>query len=126
MNWKEFLKPTFRKIMIFIVLFVTFISLNIIVSVCGPDKTLSCDTTYNLHLLTETTLFLPTTTFSTIPNFYTVCSVNATTGTTCIPGLLIEEQEIIFNIISIFIYWYILSCLIIWIYDKKLKKVKKK
>jgi phosphatidylserine synthase len=97
MNWKKFLKPDWRKIVIFVILFVIGFITFLISSSFGvrviPDSA------------TEVliAIFLPT---IFITQF-------------------LGSSNIGFILILTMVYWYILSCLIVWIYDR-FRKVKKK
>jgi len=88
-NWKEFLKPDKKKIILMIIfLLATFFFSNVCM---GPGGI-----AYNLILA-------PFYIYNKGTGIYSLCTWNF------IPLLLS------------FIYWYLLSCLIVWIY-KKIKK----
>jgi hypothetical protein len=95
MNWKKFFKPDWRKIAIFFVLLILTI---FSVQACGQ---ITPAFSYNL-------LFAPFYFYNILNrqyfDFYSNCD------TSYIP--------LIFSTI----YWYLLSCLIIWIYEKTKKK----
>jgi len=83
---KEFLKPDWRKIVIFIIFFIiTFFSIQ----KCAPSGF-----SYNL-ILAPFYFYTPS-----VVRFYSNCETNF------IP--------LIFS----FIHWYLLSCLIVWVYEK--------
>ena len=96
MNWKGFLKPDKRKIVVLIIILL-FISLDILF---GHITGIIGDILLKIPFFT---LFCPSFGISSI-----FCLI----------------QNII-AIIIIPIYWYLLSCLIVWIYDK-IRKGKKK
>jgi preprotein translocase subunit SecE len=93
MNWKEFLKPDWRKIVLTIILFTIVTGLKWYLF----DTCLGCYNTY----------------FGVPLAFYEKI-------------VWPRENEmtnfLIFNLIVDIIFWYLLSCLIVWIYDKFRKK----
>lgn len=112
MKWKEFLKPDWRKIVILILLFIIAslegIGVEEPIARRGPVPTI-----YYYHL--NPLLWV-------IPPFELI-SVGPVKG--------YEFLGIRLDIIPIqyyfsLIYWYILSCLIVWIYDRVKKKWLKK
>ncbi len=103
MNWKQFLKPDWRKIVIFI--FFTFIGLFMLFS--GKCWWSNGSTHCFISLV------------GVVFNFLWI-----------ILRLLFVELNLTENLVYIgfllsIIYWYLLSCLIVWIYYK-LRKPKKK
>jgi len=99
MSWKEFLKPDWRKIVITLAL----IGLSFL-------------------YIYEPLIADAYEAYRGLPLFYWKYFVGA--------GPLIEGMEVpepvteflYFNLIIDLIFWYLLSCLIIWIYDKVKKK----
>ena len=95
MNWKQFLKPNRRKIIVGLLFFV-------LISLSLPTYSFKAPT-YGIPLEFYYVGHNPSSTFCQLPpcpepwfNF---------------PNLLID-----------LVFWYILSCLIVWIYDKFRKK----
>jgi sterol desaturase/sphingolipid hydroxylase (fatty acid hydroxylase superfamily) len=95
MNWKEFLKPDWRKTTLFVV--ITFI-----IPLVGMFA------------------MLPIFVWLALPVFLPVFSIAGITE----GGPLYSLTGLLFSVI-IWIVYYIFSCFVIWIYDKYLKKVKK-
>jgi len=97
MNWKEFLKPDWRKIVVFVILFIlsSFISayFNTIYSAIGFCSSIKAG--FPLAFNTEIS------------------------GIECGGD---SSNFDIFSFILDIIFWYLLSCLIVWIYDKFRKK----
>jgi len=89
MNWKEFFKPDWRKILIFLVLFILSSLASIKIYLCNMMGIGPCPIGYGFPL----EFLYPILDFKNLIN------------------LLID-----------IIFWYLLSCLIIWIYDKVKKK----
>ena len=119
MKMKEFFKPTKWKIIIFIILLV----INTLLNTIGCSGSLSCEISYNIRFI----LNLPNKIFLSIPYFYTECYASSLiTENKCIPGILTLRQATIFSLVSMFIYWYLISCLIIFIYNKRTKKKKRR
>ena len=115
---KEFFKPTKWKIIIFIILFI----INTLLNTFGCEI-LSCKISYSIGFI----LNLPDKVFLSIPYFYTECYASSLiTENKCIPGILTLRQATIFSLVSMFIYWYLISCLIVFIYNKRTKKKKQK
>lgn len=89
MNWKEFLKPDLRKIVVFIILFISssFIYFNTDFYFLG----------FPMSFYVRTPCF----------------------GLTC-PGWIwgFSLQYLLVDLVI----WYLVSCLIVWIYDKVKKK----
>ena len=95
---KQFLKPDWRKIVILVVLF--------IISVPTPSM-------FNL--------------FSNFETRYAVYAFGVPFGFFYISPVVELAPEIYFDFIGLFgniIIWYVLSCLIVWIYDKFREKKK--
>lgn len=93
MNWKEFLKPDWRKIVIFVILFVMLI----IIANLYPPKLIP-SWLENLNIIFY------------FPDFF------------IFEILKLSISTVIFLFILDLIYWYLLSCLIVWVYDKVKKK----
>ena len=105
MNWKEFLKPDWRKVVITIVLllFGIFGSSFIPLSVELPGRSVPV---FFIILLWPSLIF------------------------TCVPtkgGIICRLYgiDIYIGYFITILYLYLLSCLIVWIYNKHLKKTKK-
>jgi len=121
MNWKEFLKPDWRRIVIFLVLTTIFFVDNFYSSMSRHPCPLP---------LCSNPISLP---WRSCP----VCSIRFSDYLSGIIYYAIYPSVLLYYFPSIssltvillaiqLIYFYFLSCLIIWIYDKKFKKVKKK
>jgi hypothetical protein len=112
MTLKQFLKPDWRKIVLFVVLL--FIPLPI--PIYGP---LLLPTPAGITLYGYETLW--------IPFILAIWSqISCLSGSNCAPYFGNWIVNILF-IIFILPFYYLLSCLIVWIYDKFRKnKVKKK
>ena len=96
MKWKEFLKPTVKKIILFAILMG---GLNYLI--------ISTTVVVDARILVGIPLgFWPIGSFMRWPN----APAPPTVGFSLI------------NFIIDIIFWYVLSCLIIWIYDKSKKK----
>jgi hypothetical protein len=95
MKWKEFLKPTKGKIILFVI--IAFI-IPYIMSVMSPI----------LIWMTLPVLLLP---------LFALGMIARGEILYLLPGLL--------SYVVILIVYYIFSCFVIWIYDKHFKKVKK-
>jgi len=102
MDWKEFLKPDWRKIVLTVIIFLLITFLPLLLGFCAPISTLvggkQC-----LLVIQPLFMFLPSGSISYKP---------IATGLYFVPSL--------YWILDI-IFYYLLSCLIVWIYDK-LKK----
>jgi len=99
MNWKEFLKPDWKKIILTLGLFVLFSSISL---VYGPICFEGCIN------------------FGFPYIFYSKIGVGFSNE--------VQEFTVHTNYYSMFIdvvIWYLFSCLIFWIYDKFKKKKKK-
>ena len=129
MNLKKFLKPDRRKIVIFLVLSGFTLTLYSIVRKLDLYQMQNIYLTLTFGII----FFLPNFILNSILffiTFYYSSSIGPMEF-----GFLKESNEfkiissvanVIGWVLSIF-YWYILSCLIVWIYDKsKSRKVKKK
>jgi hypothetical protein len=107
MNWKEFLRPDGRKIVL------SFIS-AILLFLFGFITGIGGDIFVGYPILNTISLILLVFTLE----FKITFGVE-----------IIELPNIFEDFLSIIIYWfclYLLSCFIVWIYDKNFKKVKKK
>ena len=127
MKWKQFLKPDWRKIVIFIIL-------SVFISLLGLNFT-SIFNLYQIENIFVAIIFsiiflLPSFVLKSIQFIISLYYANILSplefGTLKASGTLTN----LFLIFSIFgwvldiIYWYILSCLIVLIYDKFRKKKK--
>lgn len=92
MNWKEFLKPDWRKIIAFIILGIFLLLISNQLGYCELG----------------------------IPLSFTSCTYYE------YPVGGIRDQFYVFPFILNLIFWYLLSYLIVWIYDKVKKEKKKK
>jgi len=120
MNWKQFLKPDWRKILITIIIFSTiFYFITSLLMAKPPCMTSRCTGT-NIDR-------------SELPQYVCgICDVNVKQNDHLIGIIiyLISPSLLTYNLgnfdffIIELIYYYLLSCLIVWIYDKI--KVKKK
>lgn len=118
MRLKEFFKPTKWKIIIFIILLI----INTFLNTSGCEI-LSCKISNSIGFI----LNLPDKLFLSIPYFYTECYVSSLiTENKCIPGVLTLRQATIFSLVSMFIFWYLISCLMVLIYNKSKLKNKKR
>jgi len=87
MNWKEFLKPDWRKIVIFVIILLVFSFMP---------------TYYNLNVFD-----------------YIIWTF---TGVPCPGGYCDKGLKNLIPAIVLLIMWYLISCIIVWIYHK-LKKM---
>ena len=111
MNWKEFLKPDWKKIVVFVVLFIISI----------PIPSLFPNLFYNLGKNDFGVRYPVFYLYGTPFGFYYIPSPVAELTPEGAPQPYFDFMGFIGNVI----FWYLLSCLIIWIYDK-FRKVKKK
>jgi len=100
MNWKQFLKPDLRKIVIFVVL--------LVLSEIGFYKYWTVGGSYDIILLSFIIIFVKRSSFS--------CGLDDNCW---------NNSFYVAEVLNI-VFWYLLSCLVVWIYDKYFKKVKKK
>lgn len=120
MNWKEFLKPDYRKIMIFIAL---MIITNYLL------KGLSGNTEINMSLGPWDRNGYPFVFLYEIQHFLGQ-PISNTYATSWFPigTIIIQESSVqilglnIPLLISDIVIWYVISCFIVWIYDKFRKK----
>jgi len=101
MDWKEFLKPTKKKIAILIV----------IIILCFLYRT----PPYSALMIFTYILNLPFFLVDSISKIFNIFGN--------LPSEKFEILLIIIFLILIFFYWYLLSCLISWIYNKLKKKI---
>ena len=94
MNWKQFLKPDRKKIIVFFV----FVFIILLYLLFGPIFPIVGDVLLS------------------IPLFSLMCPVFGSSN-----SIFCLIQNILV-IIIIPLYWYLLSCLIVWLYDKVRKK----
>jgi len=109
-KWKQFLKPDWRKTVVFIVLF--FIS-----------SVLSLKEIKGLPCILADMPFACPEVFSVFFPFPVWISIDR--NFSAIPNILYNLRNSStnwFNLIADIIIWYLLSCLIVWIYDKRKKK----
>jgi hypothetical protein len=114
MNWREFFKPDWRKSGIFLILFVVsplifFLNLSSFsmqerLRMIGYD--LGAVIAIKLFYLLDYVLNLV---------FLTLTAASNGNGDIMLLGIALN-----------IIYWYLISCLIVWIYDKLFRKVKRK
>jgi hypothetical protein len=125
MNWKEFLKPNWRKIVIFVIIgiiSVLILAYYTFMNTCaGGCVSPNCG---QLHCrIRITTLIL-------IPSFPLLTTNFTNVGDDVNVELsfwsLGPNWQVV--LVTSIIYWYLLSCLIVWIYDKfrKPKKIVRK
>jgi hypothetical protein len=95
MNWKKFLKPDRRKIVVFVV----FIILPVL-------------WIFNQNIPTYIFLYIP----------FSLCTIfpGCVIGDGELPR--INNELFILSFIITYIVWYLFSCLIVWIYDKVNRK----
>jgi len=106
MNIKQFLKPEWRKIVIFFVLFFFMALLALYMSWPGPF--VSCEEGYERYDENIILLML--------------------SSVKCMPSnsiIFYEARDFILNLFAIFILPYLIACSIVWICNK-FRKVKKK
>jgi len=124
-KWKQFLKPDWRKIVIFVILFITtnlflegyphliFTAVNMSY---GPWPVKKGGYPFTFLFRVSHFLDYPLSDYKNASNLFPVGTITIQKSSTSILGLNIP-QFLIDTII-----WYLLSCLIIWIYDKYKKK----
>jgi len=103
MNLKQFLKPDWRKIVIFVLFFIFIFSLEFI---CLPKLE------YKMGRIVEVELYYPCGFLSQIIDYEMYFYV-------------LRGESWLFNYFHLFldlIISYLISCLIVWIYDKVKKK----
>lgn len=124
MNWEQFLKPNKKKILIFIALVILFILSMMIYFLSRPISETSCTTEeckiereamYARRNLNDTLFLLIASPFIAVAFLFTWTNLIYTNPE------FYNALDIILFILSFF-YWYILSCIIVWIYDKFRKK----
>lgn len=115
MNLKKFLKPNWRKIVIFAIIFFISILTSKMDYISG--ELVAFFIIFNPILLLPLFLLL-----GGCSNVQLGDRLSLFGGVKFCPGGI---NFLIGIILSIF-YWYLLSCLLLWIYDKKFRKVKKK
>ncbi|MDI6826077.1 MAG: hypothetical protein QMD36_02685 [Candidatus Aenigmarchaeota archaeon] len=106
MNWKEFLKPDWRKILVFVI--------SIIMGIVVTHPLIYPEYSYSFPFLP-----LP---FETVEIRAVPCPPGAHER---IPGVIpdcMESVIILQNILLNLVSYYLISCLIVWIYDKVRKK----
>ena len=113
MNWKEFLKPDKRKISVIIVLSI-FVFLFFFYFY-AESRGLTFDNRIIVALLFSGQLFLVPITFVTSNILFPILESSYGHGTAFSIANIVQR-------VLIPIYVYLLSCLIIWIYDKLKKK----
>ena len=96
MNWKEFLKPDWRKILLFFVLF-------------GISSLYSTP-----YYKVFANYGFPMQYFTFIPEENSFCDIEPCPN----PGLTLSYVNLFIN----FIFWYLISCLVVHIYPKSKKK----
>jgi uncharacterized membrane protein len=125
MNWKQFLKPNKKKIAIFVALVILIFVSVMIYELSKPFGSTLCDTEecsiereamYARENLNDTLFLLTASPFLAI-----LLSLGDLAHSNY--GLYEALSWILF--ILSFVYWYVISCLIFWIYDN-FRKVKKK
>jgi len=124
MNWKQFLKPDKRKIVVFLILsafiYLTYFMIRKL-DLYQPQNTY-------LAIIFGIIFLLPNFILTSILFLITFFYANAMTPTEFGLFKISNTYKIIssaFSIIGwilVIIYWYILSCLIVWIYDKFRKR----
>jgi hypothetical protein len=109
MNYKQFLKPDWRKIVLFFI--IAFLGSIVILSLGFGTEILP------IRFMPEALFWIFLFIFDlTFIAFYELTSIFIWSG---------ETLFSIFSILTLF-YWYILSCSIVLVYDRYFKKLKKK
>jgi len=119
MNIKQFLKPDRRKAVIFIIIFLLIFLHNILSS--GPTAACASMTCEQINLPWRPCPVCSITTSDYINGifYYSIFSVHLIERSfTKPPDFIIS---ILLSAIQFF-YWYLISCLIVWIYDKSRKR----
>lgn len=129
MSWKQFLKPNLRKIVLFVVLsifiYVVYFSFIEKLNLYEVENTYIAIIFNLIFLLPQFILgfinFIITLYYSKslTPQDFGILKTSPTVNS------LYFVLNIVGWILNLF-YWYILSCFLVWIYDKYFKKVKKK
>jgi len=114
MNLKQFLKPNWRKIVIFVVIMVISFTLGISGGVTEKGKSCYVVDIFPTHSLTICSFPL-----NPLLWIFPQAEINVE-----VSKIYLHFQFLIKTYFIPFFYWYFLSCLIIWIYPPKFFKEK--
>jgi len=108
MNWKEFLRPTKEKIIIVFAIFLILYALNL---------------TYPYIILSSFYRILTLGKIEVIGNFFIVLNYIINPSYPAFQYISISNFVIdLANLPLLLLYWYLLSCAIVWIFEKVKKK----
>ena len=128
MNFKQFLKPDWRKIVIFVLIVIFSFIINYTENYL-ENNAVHCEFVLPVGADSCQIIDYPKPiTFFVALSYLILWSPSETIFLTfyeTLIGNLMRQNLIVFSIPSL-IFWYLLSCLITWYYDKYFKKVKKK
>lgn len=132
MNWKEFLKPDWRKVLIFVVIgFLVFIDTwryeTSEKGIWVEDKSYEISKTIVVGIRGASSCYHVPTSFKEPP--VRICTFSLNPLIWLFPNVKINVEGgmlyiklLIATYLIPLLYWYLLSCLLIWIYDKVKKK----
>jgi hypothetical protein len=123
MNWKEFIKPDWRKIVLFVIIFIIEFSyyFNSSVCFCPLSACATAQTEQATARMQNISIDIePCDTCYSLP--WEQCPCDRYCGKPdTITSIMIAIYSPLFTI-AILIIPYLLSCLIVWVYDKYRKK----
>ena len=108
MNWKQFLKPDLSKVLLTIFIGVSIFGLSFLMKILP----IAIFETIGIFLYAVFLLFLFT---------FFLCPLSIGPPPTTSQSILC-----FISLILIFIYWYLISCLILWLWNKRSSKRKRK
>ena len=124
MDWKEFLKPDWKKIVIFIIFAIISLVLSRFILKSQPIS----DVDVYVNIIFVAIFLPPTLILSFIQGMIIMSYAKSLTpsefGELITSGTLSPISSA-FNVLGWIlnvVYWYLLSCLIVWIYDKIKKR----
>jgi len=121
MNWKQFLKPDWRKIMVFVI-FLILTSLTFFCSFTAKISSLITDLSpWDLTCMSYTTLFFGSKLEPSVLGLLGNVIGSLLIIINIVPFYLVAFNNLLGTFVWI-LYWYLFSCLIIWIYDKFRKR----
>jgi hypothetical protein len=124
MNWKKFLKPDWGKILVFVIIFLIVFLYGLSLSNLYPCAIPTCPSSQWIRLPWNHGCEKC---YLTISDYINGIIYYLAFPTNLIDYIFTKPQNFlisIFLIIIQFFYYYILSCFIVWVYDKFRKKKK--